>query len=183
MARKNKTRFAILGILSLEPMSGYEIRKFVKASIGYFWHESYGQIYPVLKEMESEGLLGSKSEIHEKGSEKKTYSLTKEGKKELRSWLGKPVEAHPYRNELLLKLFFGRQMTPKENIAHLERAGRQARYTLKIYESIAKGDKKKYSRNPNLPFWMFTLDYGIEVVTAELQWIEATKKEMAKFSK
>lgn len=183
MARRNKTRFAILGILSLDPKSGYEIRKFVKASIGYFWHESYGQIYPVLKEMESEGLLESKSKPHEKGSEKIMYSLTKDGKKELRLWLGKPVEIQPYRNELLLKIFFGREISFEENFAHLDRAEKNANHSLKIYEFISKSEKKKNFRNPNLPFWMFTLDYGIEALKAELHWIEVTKKELLKLSK
>ena len=40
---------ALLGLLSLRPMSGYDIRQVISESIGYFWSESYGQIYPGLE--------------------------------------------------------------------------------------------------------------------------------------
>ena len=57
MARINKTQYAILGFLSFEPMSGYDIQKLAKESIGYFWQEGYGQIYPVLKKLLAHGLV------------------------------------------------------------------------------------------------------------------------------
>ncbi|UCB53625.1 MAG: PadR family transcriptional regulator, partial [Candidatus Zixiibacteriota bacterium] len=48
MPRANKTEFAVLGLLSLSPMSGYDMKAFISQSIGYFWQESYGQLYPAL---------------------------------------------------------------------------------------------------------------------------------------
>ncbi|WP_431606966.1 PadR family transcriptional regulator [Paenibacillus thiaminolyticus] len=33
------------------PRSGYDIRKQFQASLRHFWSESYGQIYPALKEL------------------------------------------------------------------------------------------------------------------------------------
>jgi DNA-binding PadR family transcriptional regulator len=180
MARTGKTRYAILGILSIKPMSGYEIRKFVQVSIGNFWHESYGQIYPVLKELESEGYLQSKTIPHEKGSDKIVYSLTKEGRAELKIWLTKPVESQPYRNELLLKLFFGREISKAENILHLQNEEAKVKESLKNYQTILKLTKKKFSKTPDLPYWICTLDYGIEMMNAELKWIETTKKELEK---
>ena len=35
---------ALLGLLSIAPMSGYDIRQLIPWSIGQFWSESYGQI-------------------------------------------------------------------------------------------------------------------------------------------
>ena len=48
---------ALLGLLSLGPMSGYDIRQLIPRSIGYFWNESYGQIYPGLKRLAAAGLV------------------------------------------------------------------------------------------------------------------------------
>ena len=42
--REVKSKYAILGMLSIEPMSGYDIKKEVEKSISNFWTESYGQI-------------------------------------------------------------------------------------------------------------------------------------------
>ena len=49
--REVKSKYAILGMLSIEPMSGYDIKKEVEKSISNFWTESYGQIYPVLRNL------------------------------------------------------------------------------------------------------------------------------------
>jgi len=47
--------FAVLGMLSLGALSGYEIRRELAESIGTFWSESYGQIYPALRELSKKG--------------------------------------------------------------------------------------------------------------------------------
>src|SRR5713101_9932570 len=65
MSKENKSRYAILGILSQGPMSGYAIKKFIEASISNFWNESYGQIYPILKQLSEEGLTSTHAEKQE----------------------------------------------------------------------------------------------------------------------
>src|SRR5438132_1157029 len=47
-SRPRSTPYAVLGMLSLAPMSGYDIRKESETSIGYFWSESYGQLSPAM---------------------------------------------------------------------------------------------------------------------------------------
>jgi DNA-binding PadR family transcriptional regulator len=49
--REVKSKYAILGMLSIAPMSGYDIKKQVETSISNFWSESYGQIYPALRNL------------------------------------------------------------------------------------------------------------------------------------
>jgi DNA-binding PadR family transcriptional regulator len=56
MPRENKTKFAVLGLLAYAPLSGYDIRRIYAQSLGNFWSESYGAIYPILKRLEEEGL-------------------------------------------------------------------------------------------------------------------------------
>ena len=53
---KKKTRFALLGLLSWKPMSGYDIKKIVDIGLSHFWNENYGQIYPSLDALVKEGL-------------------------------------------------------------------------------------------------------------------------------
>src|SRR2546430_12571660 len=54
--RANTSRYAILGVLSRRPMSGYDVKKLIERSIAHFWSESYGQIYPILNRLAAEGL-------------------------------------------------------------------------------------------------------------------------------
>ena len=57
MAIKNKSRYALLGVLSMKSCSGYDIKKFCDKTISHFWNENFGHIYPVLSELQKEGLI------------------------------------------------------------------------------------------------------------------------------
>ena len=50
MPIKSETQYAILSMLSIRPMSAYGLAKFAENSIGFFWNESYGNIYKHLAE-------------------------------------------------------------------------------------------------------------------------------------
>jgi hypothetical protein len=54
---ENRTRYAVLGALTVEPMSGYDLKRFFEQGVSFFWTESYGQIYPILKQLKAEGLV------------------------------------------------------------------------------------------------------------------------------
>ena len=95
-------------MLSIKPMSGYDIKKLIETSISNFWTESYGQIYPMLKTLVAEKLV-TRTDGEAEG---------KTGSPRLRrlpmpAWMscaiGSLVTPTPQvgRNELLLKLFFG----------------------------------------------------------------------------
>ena len=57
MSRHGTTELAVLGALSVEPMSGYAVRAAITGTLGHFWSESFGQIYPTLARLESERLV------------------------------------------------------------------------------------------------------------------------------
>jgi PadR family transcriptional regulator AphA len=107
MPRTNKTEFAVLGLLSLEPMSGYDMKTFISQSIGYFWQESYGQIYPVLRKLLGLGFITRRVESKKGRPDRHVYRLTQKGRNRLNEWLASETELAPLRIELLLKLFFG----------------------------------------------------------------------------
>ncbi|MYF92724.1 MAG: PadR family transcriptional regulator, partial [Gemmatimonadetes bacterium] len=62
MPKTNKSKYAIMGMLSIRPMSGYDMKKLIAQSISYFWNESFGQIYPTLKKLVEEGLATRQTE-------------------------------------------------------------------------------------------------------------------------
>lgn len=89
-------------------MSGYEVGQNIRKSVGHIWSESYGQIYPNLKKLAADGLLSSKLEKQQGKPDRWIYSLTAEGRKRLVEWLIVPPQPEIPRNEMLLKLFFGK---------------------------------------------------------------------------
>ena len=112
------TAKVILGMLSISPRSGYEIKSFVDRSTRFFWAASYGQIYPELRKLEAAGLIeGTDAPT---GERKRTvYRLTPEGEQALREWLGTPPEVLEMRHEGMLKVFFADALPPDERVRRL----------------------------------------------------------------
>ena len=107
-------------------MSGYEIRGLIGETVGHFWGESYGQLYPTLKDLVDEGLATVEAENGGGKAIKKVYSVTEAGLDELRGWVAEPPEGRPARNELLLKTFFGRHVSAARLAGMVERTRREA---------------------------------------------------------
>src|SRR2546422_3368909 len=106
--RANTSRYAILGVLSRRPMSGYDVKKLIERSIAHFWSESYGQIYPILNRLAAEGLAERRRERQRGKPDRHVYSLTSKGRAELLRGLALPPRLQPLRSQVLLKLFLRR---------------------------------------------------------------------------
>ena len=46
-------KHALLGLLTHQPMTGYELKQFFDSSIQHFWNAELSQIYPTLKSLEA----------------------------------------------------------------------------------------------------------------------------------
>jgi PadR family transcriptional regulator AphA len=174
---------ALLGLLSLGPMSGYDIRQLISRSIGHFWSESYGQIYPGLKRLAAAGLAEKKTERGKGSPDRHVYSLTADGREQLRGWLKLPVEAEVPRNELLLKLFFGAHVPLGVSRGHVQVYLESHQRELKVYAAIAKKLRKEEARDPQLPFWMMTLSMGRHRSRAMVKWCRETLAELEKIER
>jgi len=177
--KQSNTVNALLGLLSIHPMSGYDIRQLIPGSIGHFWSESYGQIYPALKRMTAEGLIAKKTSRTKGKPVRHEYSLTEAGRTRLAAWLKVPPAAPaPVRSELLLKLFFGGQVGAEVSRAHVEDALAFEQKTLAVYEATERAIKAAHPHNPHLPFWLFTLNLGRHTSKATIEWCVETLKEL-----
>jgi DNA-binding PadR family transcriptional regulator len=178
MGLKSRTKYAILGILTQGPCSGYSIKKQIEEEIVHFWHESYGQIYPTLKQLYAEGLVTKTTETQEKRPNRHVYAITDAGYDSLLEWLRQPVELQPDRIEILLKLFFGRNLTGQENIQHLETHKQRMTATNQFYQQVAEDLQTSIPEDPDLPYFLITLDYGIHTTNAIIRWCDKTIETM-----
>ena len=102
-------KHGLLGLVSSEgSMTGYELDKFFKNSLNYFWQAKTSQIYRELNAMENSGWLTSERVIQEEKPNKKVYTITNEGKEELLKWILSPDIGHgsEIRSPLLMRIFF-----------------------------------------------------------------------------
>jgi DNA-binding PadR family transcriptional regulator len=176
---RNVTRYALLGLLTLRPggATGYELRRLAERSIGYFWNESYGQIYPALKQLRKEGLVTARAEAEGK-RDRIVYGLTAAGRKRLRKWLEAGARAQPPRNEALLKLFFGPEVSPEVNAGRIRELREHHRGLLARYDAVEQQIRSAYGGEPGLPYWLMTLDYGRRHSRMALEWSEATLRKL-----
>ena len=138
MATKQKTRYAILGLLSWKPMSGYDIKKLVDAGLSHFWNENYGQIYPTLESLVADK-MATKKETPSNGKRKRfVYSITRKGKRTFEDWLGEPTAAPIVRNELQLKFFLSCDMPTDESVRLIQEYRTQQRAMLDQYRESEK---------------------------------------------
>ena len=171
--RESKSRYAILGALTIEPMSGYQIKELIGRTIGHFWNEGYGQIYPTLKSLASAGLVSSRVEPGDGKPDSHIYTLTDAGWEELSHWLSRPVESNqPGRSELLLKLFFGRHAPAGTNLDHLRRHHQLLGALIAQYEAMEV--ELAAEDDPDQPYWLITLRHGLHVARASRAWCEET---------
>jgi PadR family transcriptional regulator, regulatory protein AphA len=110
----SQSTYGILAILSEGAKSGYEIKKFLSAPEVFYWRESYGNIYPILRRMKSHGFV-RQIDADVKKKRRIYYEITDEGRKELARWLTTPPELTRFRVEILMKLRFG-EMSGIENM-------------------------------------------------------------------
>ena len=173
MSKENKSRYVVLGMLSLGPMSGYEIKKRIEGSTSNFWSERYGQLYPTLKQLVEDGLTVSQTEKQEGKPERYIYTLTEKGWASLRHWLTEPTEHPVQRNELLLKLFFGRQTSPSVHIEHVQKFRALQAHLLEKYIGI-EAHLRACADDPDIPYALITLNYGQHECKALLAWCDET---------
>lgn len=166
---KTTTGDALLGMLTMGPANGYEIKLRIERTIGNFWNESFGQIYPTLKRLEQMGLIESRTERRAK-----IYSITAAGREHIRDWLEIPPKPLAPRNELLLKVFFGVLASPESLRSHVRQTRERYAADLERYNGYRPIVEAKFAGNPGLPFWFMPLSYGQREARMIIDWCDET---------
>jgi PadR family transcriptional regulator, regulatory protein AphA len=178
--RTSSSAQALLGLLTIEPMSGYDLRQTIAASIGHMWSESYGQIYPNLRRLANAGLLQRKAPQQKSKRDRQVYAITSKGRARLAEWLSLPAQPEVPRNEMLLKLFFGAQVPPNVSIGHVQRMAAQHRAVLQEFKRVEREAIDANRQYPDAPFWKMAVRYGQMEMETHLRWARETLAELRK---
>jgi PadR family transcriptional regulator AphA len=174
--------YAILGFLTYQPFSGYDLKKFFDESVRHFWSATQSQIYRTLGRMAEDGWISMEVIEQEDRPNRKLYHITDEGQAELRRWLNTPLDLPTIRHRWLIQVFFAHQLSDEEIGALFEAHAGKLRQKLELFRTevqavverrFAEMDSARSRR-----LWQFTLDYGIAHLEWELQWIESALKDL-----
>ena len=100
-------RFALLGLLAVEPASGYDLKRAIDRSTYFIWNATGPQIYNTLHKLREEGYVTSKSLAQTGKPDKQIHTITPKGRDALQKFVSEPVRASVTRDEVLLRIFFG----------------------------------------------------------------------------
>jgi PadR family transcriptional regulator, regulatory protein AphA len=174
----SRTPMVVLGLLCIEPMSGYDLKAMIEQSVGHFWHESYGQLYPALHELEERGcVVGQEASSGER--RRKVYAITDAGRAALAEWLVQPPAWQPARNELLLKVFFGRMAQPEALRAHLEDLRSASERDAAQLAALTAQLEHEQANAPELRYWLLTIDFGHRFAQMRAEWARHALHVMA----
>jgi PadR family transcriptional regulator AphA len=162
---------AILGLLSQSPMTGYDLKnQSFDASVAHFWPADQAQIYRTLDKMAERGWVESEVEFQEDRPNRKVYSITGDGRVELRRWLLQFQPLPPYREPFLIQLFFAEDLMNDQIIALLEAQRRAHQERLDGYQQIPLPTLDQLTQNREWSLQRLTLEMGIQVEQAYLNW-------------
>jgi DNA-binding PadR family transcriptional regulator len=120
------TEAALLALLTRGEMSGYDLQRAADEASGFFWAPTKSRIYAVLPQLVERGFATSR-EVQQRGRpNKQLYKITRAGRAAVQAWLEEPPTFEPERAPILLKLYFGRLVSPETLVAHVQHIRREA---------------------------------------------------------
>src|SRR5438105_11659706 len=166
-------KHALLGFLNYQAMTGYELKKLFDVSIAHFWNGELSHIYSTLKHLESDGLADVEVDVQTDRPNRKVYSITDDGRRELNDWLASPPESEQVREPVLVKVFFGASLSKPELLAvlqkHIEDTEKELEAT-RACEAMSRHIAQEFALEKDAFFWNLTVDSGLRYYDHKIRW-------------
>lgn len=170
----------ILGLLSKKDLTVYDIKILMDKSISKFYSSSYGSINPAIKKLEQQDLITCTESI-EKSRLKKTYSITKEGRKEFAKWIAEPITQGRIKDEVLVRIFFlgDTDKDTQESILtdYLEELSAEKK-SLEAMKKEVLERELDVDQNNKVKFQVSTLQFGIDYLNFKENWFKKLLKNL-----
>ncbi|HEU5390418.1 MAG TPA: helix-turn-helix transcriptional regulator [Streptosporangiaceae bacterium] len=169
-AELSELEVALLALLSIRPMTGYEILRHHARALEPWWETPRTQIYPKLRELQKRGLIEHEFVVQESKPNKRLYSIGPAGSQALASWLGSTIGVPEMRHHMMMRLFLG-NLLPAEETSRLLTAYRD-RMAARA-ESFRQA-RERFSRSLSGPyrdsvfFELLSLDHLIALTDLEV---------------
>jgi PadR family transcriptional regulator AphA len=156
-------RHAVLGLLSTQPSTGYELTQRFDVSLANAWHASHSQIYPELARLEEAGMV---EVVGEGARNSRTFGITGTGREELRRWLLETEPNRAQRNETAVRWFLVALLDPADRRAVLERELEHA----DAYAEMLREVSERIGAIGGHPFAP-TVDLGLRTTAVMRDWL------------
>lgn len=181
-------KYSILGLINYSPMTGYNIDKIFKSEANYFWHAKTSQIYKELSTLSADGLVTSHIVEQVGRPDRKVYTITEKGRRELVDWL---LEDHDnklfeIKIPLLMKVVFGGNLSPEQMIKMFEKQKKHSEDTITNLDAATKhiSDYSEQSGDKtHALYWEMTADLGKRLHKVRSEWTDDCIRKLSQLEK
>jgi len=184
--------YAILGLLSSRPLTGYDIKKMFEGSSVLYWSGNNNQIYTTLVKLHQNELVTREIETQEDRPARKIYSITAKGQEELKKWLLSEPEPPQLKNSFLVQLAWADQLSPDELFGLLEKYEAEMQMQLSMLLVQAQQGNRSTSKTPRDAYvnaalartpreavlWEMIQENWISFYQNELNWVRKLRKQL-----
>ena len=168
----------MLGLLSLGPRTGYDLKKEIANSRILHWSGNSNQIYRALLQL-SEAEMVTVEVVHQdKGPTKKIFSLTALGREKLRAWMTSEVEPPETRNGFLTRLLFAGALEHSETEAMIL----AYEQVLRVQKMVAVEERERRSGTDPATRAGYLAsgidDYAVRMLETEMDWLRKLRSRM-----
>lgn len=171
---KVSLRYFVLGLLAQQPMSGYDIKRYLKVLSWLMGSPSSGSLYPVLRGLLEEGFVAVEVVPGVDKPPRKIYSLEEAGQQELQAWVEQPVVSDASLKAFVMRLLLADNFRPASLAAYL----RQRRDQVAAHQADLTKMTRALDTGTDLGLSL-ALNYGLELASAEVAWLDSTLTELA----
>ncbi len=167
----------ILGLLLINNLTSYEIKKALKNGMSMIASDSMGAIHISIKKLLKSNYI-TVEECTNNGRLKKIYSITNEGRKYFELWVNSSIEVSSKRNSELRKLFFMAFSDEENRKLRIEKYIDDIKFEKYKLEQIKEHSINKLNKLPDeykeiAFFQMQTIQYGLDCLDFDIAWYQS----------
>lgn len=163
----------ILGFLSLQPMTGYDLMRAFQSSASYFWSADKAQIYRTLARLVADGHARVETVPGTDAPDRVVHHLTRAGKDVLDEWLASDPDRQPERDAFLARMFFAGDL---DDDALRSVIARRRGETVAARDELRRIRERTPRPDPSADRagWLrsMTLDHGIRDHDLHIEWLD-----------
>lgn len=170
-------KYAILGILSCKPLTGYDLKKIIQDTPFMYWSGNNNQIYKSLVELLDEGFVTSEVRHQESSPSKKIYTITEKGLAALKKWVLSSPEPPEFKKAFLIQLAWAGQLNADEFNDLLTGYENEIKTQIIIHQEKKRRKAFSPGRTPKESYlWDMIYENIISSYKNELDWIQKLRE-------
>jgi DNA-binding PadR family transcriptional regulator len=168
-------RHFILGLLNQQPMSGYDIKLYLKDLGWLIDGPSFGNIYATLHGLLKEQLVTVEVAMQENKPPRKEYHITAAGRQVLREWVNLPLRGDASLKTFVMRLIVAGSLSPRGLMDQLRaRIGQLNAFQAALADANDGHTGAFDPQDGSDTLRDLAIDYGRALAVAELDWLNQT---------